>query len=113
MRISRRELLAATGLLASGAARAAGPPVRVGCQTNGYPLKAGDFPALLRALENLKTLGYTGFECNIRFVEGQFGRAAEARREIEKTGLTFVGAHYSMQQAKPETFPQVAVNAAS
>ena len=113
MKISRRTLLSATGLLVGGIGRAAGPQVRVGCQTNGYPLKAGDFPALLSALENLKTLGYTGFECNVRFVEGQFGRAAEARREIEKTGVAFIGAHYSMQQAKPDTFPQVAAHVAA
>jgi len=112
MKISRRTLLSSTGLMMCGIGKAAAGP-RVGCQTNGYPLKPGDFPALLRALENLKTLGYTGFECNVRFVEGQFGRAAGARREMEKTGVTFIGGHYSMQQAKADTFPQVAAGVAA
>ena len=113
MKISRRILLSSTGVLICGIGRAAAPSLRVGCQTNGYPVKPGDFPALLSAVENLKTLGYTGFECNVRFVEGQFGRAAEARREIEKTGVAFIGGHYNMQQAKSDTFPQVAAGVAA
>ena len=112
MRISRRLFLSSTLLFASPAGRAATAP-RVGCQTNGFPLQPGDFPALLRALETLKTLGYTGFECNVRFVEGQFGRAAAARQEIEKTGIEFIGAHYNMQQAKADTFPQMAAGVAA
>jgi sugar phosphate isomerase/epimerase len=72
--------------------------VRVGCQANGFPLKAGDFPALLKALESMKGLGYTGFECNYRFVEGEFGRAAASRAAIERTGVRFIGAHANMAQ---------------
>lgn len=108
--MNRRQLLL---LMAGPLARSQKSAPRVGCQTNGYPLKAGDFPALLRALDNLKSLGYTGFECNVRFVEGQFGRTAEARREIEKTGVEFIGGHYSMKQAQAATFPQVASNVAA
>jgi len=72
--------------------------IRVGCQANGFPLKPGDFPALLKALESMKSLGYTGFECNYRFVEAEFGRAAAARAEIERTGVKFIGAHANMEQ---------------
>jgi sugar phosphate isomerase/epimerase len=112
--ISRRIFLGGgAGLLASPLAKALAAAPRVGCQTNGYPLKPGDFPALLKALDNLKTLGYTGFECNTRFVEEQFDGIAEARREIEKTGVEFIGGHYSMTQAKPDTFPTVAGNLAA
>jgi sugar phosphate isomerase/epimerase len=112
--MNRREFVtgAAALLARAAAARAAGAP-KVGCQTNGYPLQPGDFPALLRALENLKSIGYTGFECNVRFVEGQFNRAAEARREIEKTGVEFIGGHYSMKQAQTATFPDVAAGVAA
>jgi sugar phosphate isomerase/epimerase len=69
----------------------------VGCQANGFPLKPGDFPGLLKALESMKSLGYTGFECNYKLVEGEFGRAAGARAQIEKTGMTFIGAHAGME----------------
>ena len=106
--MNRRELLiSGAGLLAGAMGRAAAKAPKVGCQTNGYVIKAGDFPALLRVLDTLKSIGYTGFECNTRFVDAQFGRAVEARREIEKTGVEFIGGHYSMKQAQSGTFPQV------
>ncbi len=97
--ISRRTFLAAASaaLLASDRG-AAVEPIRVGCQANGFPLKPGDFPALLKALETMKSLDYTGFECNYRFVQGEFERAAAAREEIERTGVKFIGAHANMEQ---------------
>jgi sugar phosphate isomerase/epimerase len=68
----------------------------VGCQTNAWQIKPGDFPELLRRLEDLKRLGYGHFECNVRFVKGQFGRSTEARREIEGTGVRFYGTHVGL-----------------
>ena len=100
-------------LIGGAALLTAASPPKVGCQTNGYPLKPGDFPELLRTLDKLNSIGYTGFECNTRFVEGQFGRAAEARRQIEKIGVEFIGGHYSMKQAQADTFPQVAAGLAA
>ena len=79
---------------------------RVGCQANGFTLKAGDFPGLLDALRKMKAMGYTGFECNIRFVEGEFDRAAEARKRIADTGVEFIGIHTNMGNAKPDVFPR-------
>ncbi len=64
------------------------------------------FPALLAALRKMRELEYTGFECNIRFVESEFERMAEARAKIEDTGVAFIGVHTSMQLAKPEVFPR-------
>lgn len=110
--ISRRRFLAALPAVVSAATflsgdrlRAASALPRVGCQANGFPLKAGDFPALIAALKKMRELGYTGFECNIRFVEGEFARVADARRKIEDTGVAFIGTHTSMALAKPEVFP--------
>jgi inosose dehydratase len=82
--------------------------LHVGCQANGYPLSPGDFNGLLDALRNMKSLGYTGFECNVRFVQGQFHRAAQARQEIEQTGVEFIGAHTNMSQATSDGFSEVA-----
>ena len=93
--LSRRAFLAA-GSAALMWAKSG--PIRVGCQANGFPLKPGDFPGLLKAIESMKSLGYTGFECNYRFVEGQFDRTAAARAQIERTGVKFIGAHASMEQ---------------
>jgi inosose dehydratase len=93
--ISRRSFLAA-----SSAAFLWGKSgtIRVGCQANGYNPKQGDFPGLLKILESMKSLGYVGFECNYRFVEGEFYRAAAAREQMERTGVKFIGAHMSMKQ---------------
>ena len=93
-------------LLSGSTARAATKAPRVGCQANGFALKPGDFPALLAALKKMKELNYTGFECNIRFVEGEFANVAEARQRIADTGVEFIGAHTNMQLAKPDTFPR-------
>jgi sugar phosphate isomerase/epimerase len=76
----------------------------VGCQANGFVLKAGDFPGLLEAVRQMKVLGYAGFECNVRFVRDQFAQAARARREIQGVGLEFLGGHMSIQDATPEAF---------
>ena len=97
--ISRRTFLGSLSLplLVSGAGPAASP---VGCQANAWPLKAGDFAGLLDVFRKAKQLGYVGCECNIRFVQDQFARAAEARKEIEATGVQFIGPHNSMANAK-------------
>lgn len=109
--LSRRRfvgtLSASVALVTAGSRRlfAATPQLRVGCQANGFPLRPRDFPALLAALRKMKELGYTGFECNIRFVEGEFGNVAEARKRIEDTGVAFIGTHMNMNLAKPDVFP--------
>jgi inosose dehydratase len=113
LRVSRRRFVAALpagvaalALMHRRPAFAATPRPRVGCQANGFPLKPGDFPALIVALRKMNELGYTGFECNVRFVESEFERILEARKRIEDTGVTFIGTHTSMQLAKPEIFPR-------
>src|SRR5581483_1489083 len=119
--LSRRSFLwtAAGGLagLALGPGRlfgaATAPRIRVGCQANGFPLKPGDIPALLAALRQMKELGYEGFECNIRFVEPEFTRLAELRKQIEATGVQFISVHTSLQLAKPEVFPHWVENIAA
>lgn len=118
--LSRRQFLVRTptwisalAVFAHSPLHAASSKPRVGCQANGFPLKAGDFPALLTALKKMRELGYAGFECNIRFVEGQFGRLAEARKQIDDTGVHFIGAHMNMQAAKADTFLRSAENVAA
>jgi inosose dehydratase len=106
-RVSRRGFLLAAGVQAGRIAHAEGPAPRVGCQANGFDLKQGDFPALLRALGSMKELGYTGFECNVRFVRGQFDRIPEARRQMEQTGVRFIGAHMSMMEARQDVYPKL------
>jgi sugar phosphate isomerase/epimerase len=108
---SRRTFLAVSS--AALALAKATPAIRVGCQANGFPPKQGDFPGLLKALESMKTLGYVGCECNYRFLEGEFGRVAAAREQIEKTGVTLIGAHASMEQLKGAQGARIAAGVAA
>ena len=85
----------------------------VGCQENAWVLKAGDFPGLLEVFRKAKALGYVGVECNIRFVQDQFARAAEARKEMEATGVQFIGAHTSMANSKSDAFAKTAAGVAA
>ncbi|HTM47252.1 MAG TPA: sugar phosphate isomerase/epimerase family protein [Bryobacteraceae bacterium] len=103
-RISRRVLLTALPGARLALAKA---DIRVGCQANGWPLKAGDFPQLLSVLDAMRSLGYTGFECNVRFVQDRFGSAAAARTRIQKTGVRFIGAHMNMEQGRADSFTSV------
>jgi inosose dehydratase len=101
--ISRRHFLIAAAAQTALPAFTKGT-AKVGCQANGFVLKPGDFPALLGALGNMKELGYAGFECNVRFVRGQFDHSQKARSQIEQTGVRFIGAHMSMAEAQADTF---------
>ena len=98
--ISRREFLISIPLSAAlpAFARAAtGPSNRVACQANAWQIKPGDFPDLLKRVAEMKRLGYEGFECNVRFVEGESPRQA-GPRQIEATGMTFFGPHTGLGQ---------------
>jgi sugar phosphate isomerase/epimerase len=96
MTLSRRSLLAgvasaAAGFAPSGRGAARGP--RPGCQANGWNLDPAKFDLLLTAIKEMKELEFQGFETNIRFVEPQLGRVAEARAQLDQYGLEFIGAH--------------------
>lgn len=110
--ISRRTFLANLSLPFALAA-APGGKTKVGCQANAWPLKTNDFPGLLEHFRQAKALGYVGVECNIRFVQDQFGHTAEARKEIEATGVQYIGAHTSMNASKSDAFAQAAANVAA
>jgi sugar phosphate isomerase/epimerase len=107
---TRRTFLAtAAAALASGSSA----PIRVGCQANGFPIKQGDFPGLLKSLDAMKELGFAGFECNFRFLEGEFERVAAARPQIEKAGVKFIGAHASMDQLRGAQGPRIIAGVAA
>jgi sugar phosphate isomerase/epimerase len=103
--ISRRKFLLSLPLTAAAlpgwlrAADASAARPHVGCQANAWPIEPGDFDGLLQRAADMKRLGYEGFECNYRFVEGKFHSAAEARAQIESTGLIFYGPHVGLRQS--------------
>jgi inosose dehydratase len=107
MPISRRDFLC--GLSAGVAVSAIAPLVsasggpRIGCQTNAWALKPGDFERFLGVLTTLKTLGFDGFETSFRNVQNEYVRAAEAKARIEETGVTCFGIHVFLPQYDPAT----------
>ena len=95
--VNRRTALStlAGALVMRGAANAATQP-RPGCQANGWDLDPNRFDLLLTAVREMKELGFQGFETNIRFVQPQLDRAAEARSALDTIGLEFIGAHTNL-----------------
>jgi sugar phosphate isomerase/epimerase len=85
----------------------------VGVQANAWQPKRNDFPGLLDILRKAKALDYVGVECNIAFVQDQFSRVADARKEMAGTGVQYIGAHTSMANSKSEAFGQAAANVAA
>ena len=103
---TRREVLQALGMLAAsgaisslGSARLFGQAghvpagIRFGVQLNAFPIDPKRFETFEATLEQVKQIGYQGFEAGFRFLSEQFAAPEMARRSIEQTGLTFFGIH--------------------
>jgi len=106
MNMSRRDFLSCipAGAVLSAlplSAAVAGP--RIGCQTNAWPLKPGDFNQFLDVLGTLTSLGFEGFETSFRNVQAQYADAAAARARLERTGLTFFAVHIFLNEYDPRT----------
>lgn len=76
------------------------PGIRFGVQLNAFPIDPEHFDTLLGVLGEIKSMGYQGFETSFRNVMPQFKVAAEARRKIDATGLTFFGVHIFLSKEK-------------
>jgi inosose dehydratase len=106
MNMSRRTFLSclpAGAMLSALPLSAAAAVPRIGCQTNAWPIKAGDFPGFLGVLGELKTLGFEGFETSFRNVQAQYADAAAARRRIEQIGVAFFGVHIFLTEYDSRT----------
>jgi inosose dehydratase len=103
---TRREVLRSIAALTAGAAlsplhsaRIFAEPgripagIRFGVQLNAFPIDPKRFETFLAALDQVKQVGYQGFESSFRNVQAQFDNPTPARRQIEQTGLTFFGVH--------------------
>ena len=83
---TRRTFLASIGLAASLPVNAASTRVRAGCMAD-----ADTFENLMLVLREMKGLGYTGFAANLRLLQTQSGRLAEAREQFADIGLDLIG----------------------
>ena len=95
--LRRRTFLACAAAMATAHAADA-PAPRPGCQANAWNLDPARFDLLLTALREMKELEFQGFETNIRFLQPQLDRAAEARARLEAFGLEFIAAHTSLPE---------------
>jgi inosose dehydratase len=86
--------LAAAHAFAADARTPAG--IHFGVQLNAFPIDAKRFDTFLSALDTVRQIGYDGFESSFRNVSAQFDNPAPARKQIERTGLTFFGIHIFM-----------------
>jgi inosose dehydratase len=103
---TRREVLQALGILAgSGAVTSLGSRrvfgqggqvpagIRFGVQLNAFPIAPKRFETFTATLEQVKQIGYQGFEAGFRYLSEQFAAPEMARSSIERSGLTFFGIH--------------------
>jgi sugar phosphate isomerase/epimerase len=98
--MQKATLLAAAGRLASATLADAWTPTRtrieLGAQTNAWAIDPARFDTFLGVLDQIKKIGYTGFETGFFNLRPQFKSPEPARNSIAKSGLTFFGIHIAI-----------------
>jgi inosose dehydratase len=79
------------------------PRIQLGAQTNAWPIDPRRFETVLAALNEIRDIGYTGFETGFANLRGQAKSFGEARKQIEATGLAFIGVHIFLPEYDPQT----------
>jgi len=94
--------------------------IRLGVQTNAWPIDPFNFDTFLGALHEARETGYSGFETGFANLRSQSKSLSGARDAISKTGLTFLGVHIFLLEYDAETniapkqlYEQVARNGAA
>ena len=93
--MQRAALFAAAGRLAS-AWTPAKSRIELGAQTNAWAIDPARFDSFLGVLDQIKKIGYTGFETGFFNVRSQFKSPEAARNSIAKSALTFFGIHIAI-----------------
>jgi inosose dehydratase len=77
--------------------------IRLGAQTNAWPIDPRSFDTFLSALSEIRATGYSGFETGFINLRSQAKSLPEARRKIEATGLKFIGVHIFLSEYDAKT----------
>ena len=78
--------------------------LKSGMQTNAWKFTIDDFKSLLKVLEQIRTLGFDGFETSFHNVQPVFGKPAkDAKAKIADTGLRFIGCHVFLSNYDAKT----------
>ena len=72
------------------------PRIELGAQTNAWAIDPARFDTFLGVLEQIKKIGYAGFETGFFNLRPQFKSPEVARSSIAKSGLTFFGIHIAI-----------------
>jgi inosose dehydratase len=72
---------------------AQGSSIKLGAQTNAWAIDPSSFDSFLGVLDQVRTIGYAGFETGFFNLRPQFKSPEQARVSIANTGLTFFGIH--------------------
>jgi sugar phosphate isomerase/epimerase len=96
--ITRRQLIQNSALLVAGSrlALAWATPradIRLGAQTNAWPIDPARFDTFLGVLKEIRQVGYAGFETGFLNLRPYFHSPEPARSSIAGSGLTFFGIH--------------------
>jgi|GEM_PF-769275 len=70
--------------------------VRLGAQTNAWTIDPQNLDSFLAVLNQIKKIGYAGFETGYFNLTSQFDSPSAARRKIDDTGLIFTGIHIAI-----------------
>jgi inosose dehydratase len=85
--------LARLSLADAWAKTASDPCVKLGAQTNAWPIDPARFDTFLGVLSQIRKIGYAGFETGFANLSQQFKSPEAARISIANTGLAFFGIH--------------------
>jgi sugar phosphate isomerase/epimerase len=77
--------------------------IRVGSQTNAWPIDPKNFESLLAVLKEIKQLGFEGFETGYLNVRSQFANPDAAYDRFRKTGLHLLGVHIFLKTYDEQT----------
>lgn len=98
--MTRRQFMHKTALFAAasrlGGPLADRPRIELGAQTNAWAIDPARFDTFLGVLEQIKKIGYAGFETGFFNLRPQFKSPEMARSSIAKSGLTFFGIHIAI-----------------
>jgi inosose dehydratase len=85
--------LAAISLTDAWAEATRGSSIKLGAQTNAWAIDPTHFDTFLGVLDQIRKIGYAGFETGFLNLRPQFKSSEAARISIANTGLTFFGVH--------------------
>lgn len=104
--MTRRQLMQKAALCAAGSRLASAPlakawaprksGIELGAQTNAWAIDPARFDTFLSVLDQIKKIGYAGFETGFFNLRAQFKSPEQARGSIAKSGLTFFGIHIAI-----------------